>query len=151
MITIQCETYLDAIAELRPMFEKHWEEVAINKDKIKLNPDYKQYETLQELGTLALFTARDDGKLVGYSVFFMVPHLHYSDHRFAMNDIIFLMPEYRATMLGAQLVQFAEDELKSVGIDYISYHFKTHLPYGKGLEFMGYEHSENLFGKYIGK
>lgn len=151
MITIQCETYLDAIKELRPLFEEHWEEVAINKEKIKLNPDYSKYEQMQASGILALFTARDEGRLIGYSVFFMIPHMHYRDHMFAMNDIIFLLPEYRGTMAGADLVQFAEKELKGVGVSYITYHFKTHLPFGKGLEFLGYEHCENMFGKYIEK
>jgi len=150
MVIVQCELYTDVVEDLKPLFEKHWEEVAICKEKIKLNPDYAKYKAMQGTGMLAMFTARDEGRLVGYSVFFMMPHMHYQDHTFAMNDIIFLLPEYRDTMIGAELVTFAEAQLKTVGVSYISYHFKAHLPFGKGFKFLGYDHAENMFGKYVG-
>jgi len=54
--------------EIQALIELHWEQIALNKDEIKLNPDWDQYEAAEAQGVLKVFTARDEGVLVGYFV-----------------------------------------------------------------------------------
>jgi hypothetical protein len=72
------------------LLEQHWEEIALNKGAIKLNPDWDTYFDLEDKGNLKIFTAREDGKLVGYFVVLCRHHLHYKDHLFAFNDVLYL-------------------------------------------------------------
>lgn len=150
-IKYQLETFEQIIDELKPLLDEHWEEIAICKDKIKLNPMYEKYEELCKTGILYTLTVRDDEKLVGYAVYIVHPNLHYSTTTFAVNDILFLLPEYRDKAVGLQLIYTAEEVLRDLGSEYITYHFKTHLPFGKPMAALGYDHIENQFGKYVGE
>ena len=37
----QIEKVRDCRKEVQPLIEKHWEEIALNQDVIKLNPDWE--------------------------------------------------------------------------------------------------------------
>ena len=66
MIEFKEEGYDDVINEILPLLEGHWQEIALNQDTIKLNPDYEQYKVLFKAGAMRMVTAREDGELVGY-------------------------------------------------------------------------------------
>ncbi len=38
--------------DIRPLIQRHWEDIALNKDKIKLNPDWEAYQKLEQAGML---------------------------------------------------------------------------------------------------
>ena len=75
-IKYQQEFLHSVVEDIKPLLEEHWEEVALNKDKIKINPDWEAYFSLESQGKLDIFTARDEGVLVGYFVVFVYPHIH---------------------------------------------------------------------------
>jgi GNAT superfamily N-acetyltransferase len=102
--------------EAAHLLEKHWEEIALNKEKIKLNPDWNAYDAMYKSGQLGIYTARKNGKLIGYFVVVATPSLHYKDHLFAVNDIIYLDPEHRKGFVGIKLIKFAEEDLKKFGV-----------------------------------
>ena len=108
MITYQQESLVTTKEDARPLLEKHWEEIALNKDTIKLNPDWDAYADLEDAGILKIFTARSDGNLIGYFVVFVRSHIHYKDNLFAYNDILYLDKDYRKGFTGAKLMKFAE-------------------------------------------
>lgn len=153
MITYQEEKIIDILEELDPLLTDHYEEIAWRKDKIKLSPDYDKYLKLEEMGILHTVTARepDAGKLVGYFISFVQPHLHYSDTLYAVNDILYMSPEYRATEASANLFRFAEESLKSIGVDVITLHMKVWLPFEALSSYLGYEKIEYNYSKYIGE
>ena len=136
--------------DIRPLIQRHWEDIALNKDKIKLNPDWDAYHTLEQAGALKAFTAREDGKLVGYFVVIIQYNLHYKDHLFASNDIIFLHPDYRKGRTGIKLIQFAEKCLKEDGVSVLSINTKVHKPFDKLMQFLGFNLVERIYSKYIG-
>ena len=86
--------------DIRPLLERHWNDIAVNKDKIKLNPDWDAYHSLEQDGKLKIFTAREQGEQVGYFVVIVHRNLHYKDHLFASNDVIFLHPDHRKGRTG---------------------------------------------------
>lgn len=137
--------------DIRPLIQKHWEDIALNKDKIKLNPDWDAYYVLEQAGVLKIFTAREGDKLVGYFVVIIQYNMHYKDHLFASNDIIFLHPDYRKGRTGIKLIQFAEKCLKEDGVSVLTINTKVHKPFDKLMEFLGFGLIERVYSKYIGK
>ncbi len=144
------EKVADFKHEIQPLLEMHWEQIALNKDKIKLNPDWDNYITLNENGLLVAYIARDEGKLIGYFIVVVSPSMHYKDHKFAVCDIIFVNPKYRKGMTGYKLIKYAEDNLKEMGVSCIHINTKIHAPFDKLLEKMQYNCIERLYSKYIG-
>lgn len=150
MITYQQESLIKSKVDAIPLLEKHWEEIALNKDKIKLNPDWDTYADLEDAGILKIFTARDSGsKLIGYFVVFVKAHIHYKDNLFAYNDLLFLDQNYRKGFTGPKLMKFAEKCLKEDGVDVIIVNTKRHKPFDSLLVWLGYKHVENLYSKVL--
>jgi GNAT superfamily N-acetyltransferase len=149
-IKFQRESLSSVRSEIIPLLEKHWEEIAVNRDKIKLNPDWEVYEALEVAGNLGIYTARLDGKLVGYFVVIAERHIHYKDHIFAANDIVYLDPDYRKGMVGARLMKFAEEDLRNIGVSVLTINTKVHKPFDHLLERMGFTLKERVYSKYLG-
>lgn len=148
-ISYQQEFLISIRKELESLIVDHWEEIALNKEVIKLNPDWDAYETLEEDGTLKIFTARDDKTLIGYFVVFCRPHIHYKDHVFAYNDVVFLKAEYRKAGVGAELLRFAEKWLKEDKVSVLVVNTKRHKPFDNLLVDLGYTHTENIYTKLL--
>jgi GNAT superfamily N-acetyltransferase len=144
------ETLSDCKDDASELLQLHWEQIALNKDKIKLNPDWETYQSLEDQGKVKIFTAREGSTLVGYFVVFLQRNLHYKDHVFAVNDIIFLHPDYRKGLAGMKIIKFAEKHLKDWGVSVLVMNTKTHAPFGPLLSRVGFNHSEELYTKYIG-
>ena len=144
------ESFTNVKDDIKPLIEKHWEQIALNKDKIKLNPDWEAYQSLYMSGNLKIYTARDDGELVGYFIVGVSPNIHYKDHLFATCDIIYVKPDKRAGMTGFKLSKFAEARLKELGVSVININTKVHAPFDSLMERMSYNLIERLYSKYIG-
>ena len=93
--TFRVEAWSHAVEEMKPLFPDHWEDVAVNKDKIKLAMDYDRYDQLEKAAVLHLVVARDDGKVFGYFCLIISKHLHYRDTLMAASDFYYIKPEYR--------------------------------------------------------
>lgn len=136
--------------EIEPLLMEHWNEIALNKDIIKLNPDWREYARLDELNALRIYTARKDGELMGYFVIMVSRSLHYKDHLFANNDIVFLTKPARKGLTGLKLVKFAIESLKAEGVTKLHINTKTHQPFDPIMERLGFEEIETVFSKILG-
>ena len=148
-VTYQQEFLESVEEEAKPLIKDHWEEIALNKGIIKLNPDWNAYHTLEDNGNLKVFTARSYGHLIGYFVVILRNHIHYKDHIFAANDILFLKKESRKGLVGAKLIKFAEGCLKEDGVSVLVVNTKCHKPFDKLLKWLGYNHIENVYSKLL--
>jgi GNAT superfamily N-acetyltransferase len=148
-VTYQQEFLVTTEKDARPLLEKHWQEIAVNKEHIKLNPDWEAYADLEASGNLKIFTARDGSALVGYFVVFVRNHIHYKDHLFAHNDILFLSEPYRKGFTGIKLIKFAEECLKADGVSVLTINTKTHKPFDGVLQRLGFNHVENIYSKLL--
>jgi len=103
--------------------------------------------------TVRAFTVVDNeslAPLIGYAVFFVHRNPHYRSSLQAVEDVIYLDPEYRRGRTASRLVRFAERRLTEDGVQVIYHHAKVaHPALGKILERMGYEHIENIYGKRV--
>lgn len=143
------DSFVGIQEEIEPLLDDHWEEIALNKDTIKLNPDWKKYALLDAHNMLRVFTARDDGKLIGYFVVIVETALHYSDHVFAHNDIIFLAKEYRRGMTGVKLIKYAEKCLAQEGVKQLFINTKRHQPFDPILERLKFNEVEKVYAKVL--
>jgi len=146
-ITYQQEFLCQVVDEIKHLIQLHWEEIALNKDFIKLNPCWESYEQLEEGGKLRIFTARDDGVLVGYFVVIVAHNIHYKDHLFAVNDIIYLHQDYRKGFAGIRLIKFGEKCLKEDGASVLTVNTKTHQAFDPVLERLGFNLIERVYSK----
>lgn len=143
------EKYEDVIGEIRPLLELHYEEIASFRDKVPLDPDYERYRQAEEMGRLLIIAARREGALVGYSIFFLSPHMHYQSTVFAMNDIVFLHPDERSGGTGVRLIKESERIVRERGAALISWHIKPVNDFSPLLERLGYVHHEIIMAKLL--
>ncbi len=137
--------------ECQELIRLHWEEIALNKGKIKLNPDWESYYEAEKQNKFKVFTARSSGTLIGYFAVFIGSNPHYKDHLFAANDVIYLHKDFRKGMTGVKLIKFAEACLKQDGVSVLSINTKTHQPFDLILSRLGFNLIERVYSKYLGE
>ena len=150
MITVERETYDQIINDILPLLEQHWKEVANYQDEIKLEPNLEKYQKAEQAGGLVILAARENGTLIGYSVFFTFKHPHYDSCLVASNDILFVVAAKRNTGAGLKLIRKSESILTKLGVRRITWHCKPKNDFRALLERMGYEVEETILGKLLG-
>lgn len=108
------------------LLRAHWREVAHDHDEIPLAIDHDRYRMLADAGVVYILTLSDGPMLVGYNVFFVMPHPHYRTTLHASNDIVYVKPEYRGEA-GIRLILEAEKRLRARGKVKLIYHSKDDL------------------------
>ena len=148
-ITYQQEFLLSAQNEIVPLLEDHWKEVSSYPQEIVLNPNWEVYHFLEKMGILSIFTARDNGKLVGYLSTMSQSSLHHKDSVFAVTDAIFIKEDYRKGFTGIRLIRFAEFALKQDGVSVFTINTTVYKPFDKLLLWMGFKHIESTYSKFL--
>lgn len=150
-LTAHVERYVDVIDELIPLYPEHWEELALDKDYVPLSPLYEVYDAMDAAGEVMVVTLRSAGKLAGYFIGFVKPHLHYSTCLTLTLDIFRVLPEYRNGSAGLKLFKAVEDEATRRGVQRIYVGSKCHMDASVIFERLGYEPVEKYYSKMIGE
>jgi GNAT superfamily N-acetyltransferase len=133
------------VAELLAM---HVDELASHKHLMKLDPAIETYEAMEDGGMLAsLFVYDENEKLIGYSVNFIVPHLHYSELVTCQNDVLFIHPDHRHGRIGMRLIAATEQLAKERGAKLISWHVKENTTLQALMPRLGYKVQEITYMK----
>jgi len=143
------ERFAEFIGEALPLMERHKRELSPYPD-VPLGVAIERYCALDDAGILRVYTARIDGKLVGYSVFFVQRHLHYESLLVGVQDVLWIAPEHRGGFLGARFVKFIDAQLAIEGVQVSVQHVKLkHPDLGRLLVMYGYEASETVYLKRL--
>lgn len=102
----------------------HWDEIATNKEVMKLSPNWVQYYEMEERDTLRVLAAWHGHEMVGYSVNQIARHLHYSELTFLQNDLIFVTKAHRGTGLGMRLIDETIQLARDQGCEMVTFHAK---------------------------
>lgn len=148
-ITYQEEKFSACLEEMKPLFEVHWAEVANHKDDRPLDPDYPMYYVLNDHKILRIFTARDEGKLIGYSFWIVANHLHYRTWMYAVADIYWLDPAQRKTGVSFDFFNKTEEWLKSLGVKSVNIQDKVNHSHNSFFGKLGYTPTEQNYEKII--
>lgn len=138
--------------ELIPLWQRHWEEVASDRDRVPLDPDFDQYYRLDLEGILRILTVRVDGELVGYSFSVIGPHLNYRSTLTAHTEKFWLAPEHRSGWTGVRLLRLTRRGLKDRGVKLHTINIKLSFQNGrvaKLLSRLGYTADEISMRKVL--
>ncbi len=151
MITVQLESFAERLAEFKPLFPLHWEELALNKDKVPLDPQYDIYIAREQRGELIFATMRELGAPIGYFIGFIAPGLHYKTCLTCTMDIFYVHPEKRGGRCGIKLFKFVEAELKRRGVQRWFVGSKCHADASWLFEHLAFDKVEVYYSKWLGE
>lgn len=150
MITAQVENFRPFLEEVKPLLQGHWDELALDKDKVPLDPQYDEYLNYDAQGKILVVTLREAGKLVGYFIGLIAPGLHYKTCLTYKMDIFYVHPDARGQGGGVVMVNFLEQELKRRGVQRALMGAKCHKNAGWLFEKLGYDMIEIYYSKWLG-
>lgn len=151
MERIELEDWKECGQEIIDLSYAHSSEIDWYLDKMKTDPVKEQYDSLAESGFLYPIIARDEkGTMIGYSLYFVLPSMHYRGHVFAQNDVYYIAPEYRKQGLGTELLNYSEIVMRTIGVSLIDVVMKSNHTFHDLAEHCGYELMEYKYTKWIG-
>lgn len=156
MFTVQAEPFRPFIrdCQLVGALDTHWDELALNKDKVPLDPRWEVYYEAEENGGLVCMVMRDDAaEVVGYFLGFVAPGLHYKTCLTCTTDIFYIRPEFRHNhpLAGLRLFRATERELRSRGVNRWFAGTKLHQDVGRLFEALKFEPADMYWSKWLGE
>jgi len=149
-IAFGCERVRDLWDEILPLMVAHHSEVAEREPNLPpLNIDRIQYEVLDALGSLRVYTVRVDNELVGYASMIITKPLKACGTLTAVHDALYLKPEHRLGLTGLKLIAFADAELAAEGVVRVLQIAPVGTGLGKALERLGYAPLEITYTKRL--
>lgn len=148
MITFQIERWAPFFAEAEPIMQRHWEEIAIDRETIKLSLDRERYQQMDDAGILHILSAREHGILIGYYIAFILPHVHYKEAGLmAFTDIYYVERAARRGPIGMSLFVEAEKSLRARGVVKTYLSTKVHKDNGPIFERLGWTLTDRTYTK----
>ncbi len=142
-------TVSDKLAELLPLLQAHRDELATNQRLMQLAPNVDAYRALENTRSLLALVAYRGETIVGYSINFIGPHLHYSGLRYAHNDALYVAPAHRGGRLGVKLMRATENLACARGARMMMWHAKPGTVLEQLLPRLGYGVQDVIFSKEI--
>jgi hypothetical protein len=139
----------ELFGELLPLLKEHRMEIPHYTD-LDVSPDFSYYLNIQAAGALRLYSARIDGRLVGYSAFIVHLHRHSKQSLQADEDLIFISKQYREGIGGYSFIKWIDDELLKEGVKNIYRHVSLSRDFSKLLYRLGYEPIETIYARKVG-
>ncbi len=137
-------------AEVLPLLREDWDEIDHPaKRGCELDPDWDTYEALEGQGLFKVFTAREDGALIGYLGVFIAPFLHSKGKAQPTMDAIYVRRDRRASRAGVGLIHFAERCLREDGFASLCLTSTESYPLGPLFERMGYARIQTMYEKEL--
>jgi len=150
MLTAHVEPWPAFVQEAKPLFPLHWEELALNKDSVPLDPQYHIYDQRDAAGMVMVVTLREAGELVGYFIGFVAPGLHYQTCLTLHLDIFWIKPTHRGKSGGIALFKAVEAEARRRGVQRMFVGSKIHADASFLFERLGYTKVETVYSIMLG-
>lgn len=148
-VTIQVDD-IKNFDEAAWMFEDHWKETEIDQDEIPVRVWKEAYETMFENGCLHVVSVRSEGRVVGYHVSNVQPHIHHSTTIMGFTVAFYLHPDFRYSGTGIKLLRFVEKSLAERGVKKFYLTTKKEPDLGRLFEMLGYRRDEVTYSKLLG-
>jgi GNAT superfamily N-acetyltransferase len=144
------ERFQDVYDELLPLLHRHYDEISLHKYQgYDLKPNIALYRAMQDADQLMMMIGRLEGSIVAYFVAFVRPSIHYADCMEAAGDIFYCAPDRRGALIGLQLFEAVEQELKRRGVRCLMAGEKIAYPAGPLFERRGFEPIERKWCKWL--
>lgn len=137
---------------LRELLLAHWDEVEIDRRCVPLAIDWDHYREMEAAGTYRIVSAREGGRLVGYSSFSLTRQTRYMNSLVAFGDVLFLERRARRGWNGVRLIRETVRAIKASGATRVTYGITTTARIGQHratvgdlLARMGYPKTGEMF------
>lgn len=150
MITFQLESWSDYFRDCQDLWVEHYNEIALDKERMEMRPDIEAYQRLEATGQLQILTARDSGIMVGYLLTVIRPHMHYAGVLCGFEDSYFLSKDHRRGMVGVKLIREGIKQMKFAGVKKCFFMTKAFLDMGRIFERLGFSKSDIVYAAWIG-
>lgn len=150
MITCHTESFEEQLPELKKLLPLHWQELALNKDKVPLDPQYDIYIERERRGELLFMVMRDLGEMIGYFIGFIAPGLHYRTCLTCTMDIFYVHPDHRCRFGGPRLFKAVKQELIRRGVDRWFVGSKEHADASRLFEALRFDKVETYYSMWLG-
>lgn len=151
MITTHLESFEQRLPELKELLPEHYKELALNQDRVPLDPQYEVYIQREREGGLIFMVLRDAGEMVGYFIGFIAPGLHYQTCLTCTMDIFYVRKDKRAGSAGVRLFRAVEDELRRRGVQRWFMGSKIHADASALFKRIGAAPVETYYSKWLGE
>lgn len=139
----------ELLARAEGLFAEHWQEIALSKHLMVLKPDSARYMAMEQAGMLLALGLWRGDELVGYSVNFIMQHLHYADLCVASNDLVFVAAQHRNSRAGLMLIRETERHCKERGVQMLTWHAKQDTPLAHLMPRIGYGVQDIIFSREL--
>lgn len=152
MLTAQVEKFDNDFSEIGNMLNIHYKELALNQDKVPLDPQWHLYDMHEQNNSLVYVALREAGELIGYVISIVAPGLHYRTCLTAHMDILFVRPDKRdvAAKGALLLVDTLEKELRRRGVQRWFMGTKLHKDIGVIFKRRKFTAVEMTYTKWLG-
>ena len=133
------------IGEMKLLVFDHIAEVG--PFQFEFDVDWDKFVELQESDSIRLFVARSEGNMVGYAIYIISTHTHFATTVFALQDALYIAPQFRGNGAGIGLIRFCEEML--VDCDAIVQAVSPELDFSDLLTNNGYVPLEKLYVKKL--
>lgn len=134
--------------EMIELASQHWKETENYRHNQTFCPSFERYNQYDESGWLLHFTARHEGRMVGYAIMYVVPSMH-TQQLIATEDTWFLLPEHRKGRNAIEFYKFVESVCRTRGVVEIGMTAKLTNGAGRILEYLGYKIVSQQYSKHL--
>ncbi len=152
MLSVTVENYQSFIDDaMDEILEEHYEDLALNQDKVPLDPQFHVYREREKKGELLVMCMREDKELAGYFIGFIAPGLHYQTCLTCTMDIFYVRPKFRDNLLaGRRLFRAVERELRARSVARWFVGTKLNKDVGRLFESLKFTPVEMYYSKWLG-
>lgn len=149
-INYAIESLSDTQDEIKPLAKQQWSELRYEPiAEEEFNPDMDGLLTMEQIGSLLVITARDEGTLVGYLILLCSEMINHAGVYHATENAMYVMHTHRRHGVAQSLVKHAEMICKNNGVKYLSFTVTPTLDYSPLLDEAGFTRTEVVHTKRI--
>ena len=134
--------------EVMVLANLHWTGTKSYRRHYPFQPSFDRYRQCNESGFFQLFTARHEGRLVGYFGTYLSQSMH-SQHLMATEDVLFLHPDYRKGRNAIKFIRHIEMQCQRWGVKEIMFSCEDGNPTSTILEYLDYVPVIRQFSKQL--
>ena len=140
----------DCWDEIMVLARAHWMETEMYRHGQEFAPSFERYRQYEDAGWLLQFTAREDGRLVGYATMYLVPSMH-TQRLIATEDTWFLLPSHRKGRNAVRFYRHVEAECFRRGAVEVTMTAKMTNHAGRILEYLDFEKVAVQYSKQLAR
>jgi len=115
----------------------------------KLEMHWKHFTDMEKKKALALYTAREEQKLVGVGMYLLFMHPQHLGLLTAICNTLGVNPDYRGKGIGSAIVRFAEMKLKDRGVKMMVHGHRTIYKAEPLFPKLGFVETERMYTKVL--